>query len=89
MTHELWPRAVALAVALAVVVTFGCTREPDRPNWRRTDGSDFARDDLERDHSDCLKLYGKPDRRDGNDMARWIVSFGGCMHDRGWEEAAP
>jgi hypothetical protein len=76
-------------VALAVVVAFGCTREPDRPNWRRTDGSDFARDDLERDHSDCLKLYGKPDRRDGNDMARWIVSFGGCMRDRGWEEAAP
>jgi hypothetical protein len=81
--------AVAAAVALLAPVWSCSRREHQRPNWQRIDGSDFARADLERDHATCLSLYGKPDRSDGNDMARWVVAFGGCMRDRGWEEAAP
>ena len=76
---------MALAAALG-----GCSiREPERPHWGRSDGGEFDRADLERDHGTCLSLYGKPDRSDGNDMARWVVAFGGCMRDRGWQEAAP
>ncbi len=71
---------------------FACVEGPparNEPEWRRSDGRPGDAAALRRDHAACTAEHGRPDLKDGTEMARWSQAFGGCMGARGWRLAEP
>jgi len=83
--------APGLLAALALVTSACGAPDPEteRPLWRRIDGADFAKAELQREHTGCLAEKGTPDQHDGNAMAHWVIDFADCMRERGWEQTSP